>query len=181
MILCLIGAFQWFTGKEATCQCKRHWRHKFDPWVRKLPWRRKWQPTPVFVPGESHEQRSLAGYVHGVIKSQTQLSTHTLTWHVSYNIRDLQYVQFSSFFVCANLLYTLLLHYCILQINCKIAFCIIPYYYAKQLSIFYWYLNNDKILKIYSCSYCFHYSSFICAGQYSCHFSSVLVFLYHFM
>ena len=34
----------------------------FDPWVRKIPWRRKWQPTPVFLPGESHGQRSLAGY-----------------------------------------------------------------------------------------------------------------------
>ena len=37
-------------------------RHRFDPWVRKTPWRRKWQPTPVFLPGESHGQRSLAGY-----------------------------------------------------------------------------------------------------------------------
>ena len=34
----------------------------FDPWVRKIPWRRKWQSTPVFLPGESHGQRSLAGY-----------------------------------------------------------------------------------------------------------------------
>ena len=33
-----------------------------DPWVRKIPWRRKWQPTPVFLPGESHGQRSLVGY-----------------------------------------------------------------------------------------------------------------------
>ena len=33
-----------------------------DPWVGKIPWRRTWQPTPVFLPGESHEQRSLAGY-----------------------------------------------------------------------------------------------------------------------
>ena len=32
------------------------------PWVRKIPWRRAWQPTPVFLPGESHGQRSLAGY-----------------------------------------------------------------------------------------------------------------------
>jgi len=32
----------------------------FDPWVRKIPWRRAWQPTPVFLPGESHGQRSLA-------------------------------------------------------------------------------------------------------------------------
>ena len=34
----------------------------FDPWVRKIPWRRKWQPTSVFLPGESHGQRSLVGY-----------------------------------------------------------------------------------------------------------------------
>ena len=37
-------------------------RCRFDPWVRKIPWRRKWQPTPVFLPEESHGQRSLAGY-----------------------------------------------------------------------------------------------------------------------
>ena len=37
-------------------------RHRFDPWVRRIPWRRAWQPTPVSLPGESHGQRSLAGY-----------------------------------------------------------------------------------------------------------------------
>jgi len=37
-------------------------RCRFDPWVRKIPWRRAWQPTPVFLPGKSHEQRSLVGY-----------------------------------------------------------------------------------------------------------------------
>ena len=50
------------SGKEPTCQCRRHKRHRFDPWVRKIPWKRKWQPTPVFLPGKSHGQRSLAGY-----------------------------------------------------------------------------------------------------------------------
>ena len=40
-------------------QCRRP---RFDPWVRKVPWRREWQPTPVFWPGKSHEQRSLTGY-----------------------------------------------------------------------------------------------------------------------
>ena len=49
-------------GKESACQCGRHRRHGFDPWVGKIPWRRKWQPTPVFLPGQSHEQRSLVGY-----------------------------------------------------------------------------------------------------------------------
>ena len=50
------------SGKEPTCQCRRHKRHGFDSWVRKIPWRRAWQPTPVFLPGESHGHRSLVGY-----------------------------------------------------------------------------------------------------------------------
>ena len=53
----------WCTGKEPACQCRRHKRLGFDPWVRKIPWRRKWQPTPVFLPGKSHGQRSLEGYI----------------------------------------------------------------------------------------------------------------------
>ena len=53
---------RWCSGKEPTCQCRRHKRRGFDPWVRKIPWRRKWQPAPVFLPGEPHGQRSLVGY-----------------------------------------------------------------------------------------------------------------------
>jgi len=49
-------------GKEPICQCRRHNRHRFDPWVRKIPWRRAWQPTPIFLPGESFGQRNLVGY-----------------------------------------------------------------------------------------------------------------------
>ena len=50
------------TGKEPACQCRTHKKPGFDPWVRRIPWRRKWQPTPVFLPGESHGQRSLVIY-----------------------------------------------------------------------------------------------------------------------
>lgn len=51
------------SGKEpAYRQCRRLKRGGFDPWVGKIPQRRKWQPTPVFLPAESHEQRSLEGY-----------------------------------------------------------------------------------------------------------------------
>ena len=50
---------RWLSGKEPACPYRRH---GFDPWVGKTPWRRAWQPTPVFSPGESHGQRSLAGY-----------------------------------------------------------------------------------------------------------------------
>ena len=48
-------------GKESACQCRRHKRPGFDPWVGKIPWRGAWQPTPLFLPGESHGQRSLVG------------------------------------------------------------------------------------------------------------------------
>ena len=48
----------WLRGKESACQCRRL---GFDPCMGTIPWRRKWQPTPVFWPGESPGQRSLVG------------------------------------------------------------------------------------------------------------------------
>ena len=50
---------RWLSGKESACQSRRH---GFDPWVEKIPWRRKWHPTPVFLPGKSHRQRNLVRY-----------------------------------------------------------------------------------------------------------------------
>ena len=49
----------WLSSKEFCHPCRRL---GFTPWVRKIPWRRKWQPTPVFLPGKSYGQRSLGGY-----------------------------------------------------------------------------------------------------------------------
>ena len=49
-------------GKESSCQCRRHKRCGFDPWVRKIPWSRKWQPIPVFLPGKFHIHRGLGNY-----------------------------------------------------------------------------------------------------------------------
>ena len=46
-------------GKESACKCQRP---GISPWVGKIPWRRAWQHTPVFLPGEPHGQRSLARY-----------------------------------------------------------------------------------------------------------------------
>ena len=61
---------QWLSCKESTFQCGRH---RFDPWVGKMPWRREWQPTPVFLPRKFREQRSLAGpQSMGVAKSWTR-------------------------------------------------------------------------------------------------------------
>ena len=53
---------QWLRGKEPACNCRRHGKWRLDPWVGKIPGRRKWHPIPVFLPGESHGQSSLAGY-----------------------------------------------------------------------------------------------------------------------
>ena len=66
------GALCGTSGKEPACQLRRCRRRGFNSWVGKLPWRRAWQPTPVFLPGESHGQRSLVT-VHWVSENRTQL------------------------------------------------------------------------------------------------------------
>ena len=76
--------------KEHTRQSRRCKRHGFNPWVRKIRWRRKWEPTPVFLTGESHK-KSLAGTVHRLTKTWTWLSahvhahtdTHTHSWRLT--------------------------------------------------------------------------------------------------
>ena len=61
--VCCIGDFSsGASGKESACQCRMCGEVGFDLWVWKIPWRRKWQPTPVFLPGKSQGQRSLEGY-----------------------------------------------------------------------------------------------------------------------
>ena len=57
--------------KWTACQCRKR---RFDPSIKKIPWSRKWQPTPVFLPQKSHGQRSLGGYGPWGLKSQTILS-----------------------------------------------------------------------------------------------------------
>ena len=54
------GLFKWCSVKESTSECRRYKRHRFDLWIGKIPWRRKRQPSPVFLPGKSHGQESLA-------------------------------------------------------------------------------------------------------------------------
>ena len=62
------------------------WRSRFDPWVGKIPWRRDWQPTPVFLPGKSHGQRNLAGYSpRGRKESDTTERPTLSTFHTLYN------------------------------------------------------------------------------------------------
>ena len=74
------------SGKESSCQWRRHKRREFDPWVGKILWRRNWQPTPKFLPGESHGQRNLAGYSPWCCKeldTTEQLNTLTRFFDIS--------------------------------------------------------------------------------------------------
>ena len=65
-------------SKEPACQCRRHKRHWFNPWVRKIPWRRAWQPIPTFLPGESQGREAWWATVHGVAKNwMTEVAQHT--------------------------------------------------------------------------------------------------------
>ena len=66
------------SGKEPCYQCWRRKRGGFDPWVGKVPWRRACQPTPVFLPEESHRQSSLEGSVPGAAQSRTRLKQRSL-------------------------------------------------------------------------------------------------------
>ena len=76
----IIGLPRWTSGEESTCQCMRCKRLRLDLWVGKIPWRRKWQPTPLFLSGKSGGQRSLAGYSpwgHRELGMTEHTHTHT--------------------------------------------------------------------------------------------------------
>ena len=92
---------------KISLQCWRHRRQGFNPWVRKIPWRRVRQHTPIFLPGGSHRQRSLAGYSPQDCKepdTTERLSTYIQypspkNQHEIHEFRNLQ----PAFFLCASL------------------------------------------------------------------------------
>ena len=104
------------SGKESACQCRKLERGAFDPWDGKIPWRSKWQPAPVFLPGKSHGQRSLAGYSPWDCKELDRIQcacarahTHTQTFNIyqvlisrlySFYNNNLKVSRFSLFPIC---------------------------------------------------------------------------------
>ena len=93
----LSGLPRWLSGKESACQYRRLKRHRFNPWVRKIPWRRKWQSTPAFLPGKSRGQWSLAVYSpwshkrvkHSLAAKQQQQQIYTFSGqHITKEIHD---------------------------------------------------------------------------------------------
>ena len=86
------------SGKESACQCRRLQRCRSDPWVKKIPWRRAQQPTPVFFLGESNGQRSLMGYgPQGHKESDmTKATQHSTIQHNCPHLQNIYNSAFSS-------------------------------------------------------------------------------------
>ena len=84
----MILSFNLFSTSRKFCNRQIHnysWRFKyssFQPWVRKMPWRRAWQPTPVFLPKEALDRGAWWATVHRIAKSWTQLKRHTMHAHM---------------------------------------------------------------------------------------------------
>ena len=87
---CIVGFPGGASGKGSACRCKRCKRHRLNPWVGKIPWRRGWQPTAVFLPGKPHGQEEPGGlqsmglqrvqnyWAHKVVTTQQELFMHHL-------------------------------------------------------------------------------------------------------
>ena len=90
------------TRKRLLCPlCKRHKRCELDPWVRKIPWRRKWQLIPVLLPGESHGQRNPMGYSpqgHKDLDKTKQLNVNTIIYIYIWTIPSELLLCFKKFF-----------------------------------------------------------------------------------
>ena len=83
-----MGLLRWCSGKESACQCRKLKSSRFDPWVRKIPWSMKWQPTAVFMPEKLNGQRNLADlspWVYKELDVIERLSTHNMLTIVSHH------------------------------------------------------------------------------------------------
>ena len=75
---------RWLRGKKPLCQCRRYKSHRFNPRIGKIPWRRAWQHTPVFLPGESHGQGSPVGCSPGGRRELASCgSSASLKWNIN--------------------------------------------------------------------------------------------------
>ena len=79
----LFGLPRWFSGQDSACQCRWCGRRRFDPWVRKIPWRRKGNPIQYSCQENSVDRGAWQATVHGDTESDT-LSTHTQTHTTEY-------------------------------------------------------------------------------------------------
>ena len=113
----------------------------FNPWVRKIPWRRKLQPTPVFLPGESHGQRSLAGYSRWGHK-ESDMTEHSTRYIILGTSKFEKYKTFKLFIGLSHM-WKKSLQYC-LQVAC---FCTYMFKHTNMyILLLYFHLHLERIL-----------------------------------
>ena len=99
--------------------CLQLRRPRFNPWVRKIPWRREWQPTSVFLPGEFHQQRSLVGYIGSQRVRHNWAAFTSDYWEVLTNIWFVKILSTRGFLLFKKLLRKILLYSICLFLNLK--------------------------------------------------------------
>ena len=92
------GLPRWLSNKGPACPCWRHTRHVYHPWVRKIHCRRKRHPTPVFLPGKSHGQRSMVGYSPWDCRVEHDVATEHTHTHTHWCVYTPLSIPISSFF-----------------------------------------------------------------------------------
>ena len=137
-----IGIWIWIgNGIESACQCRRGKRHGFNPWVDKIPWRRKWQPAPVFLPEESHGERGLVGYSPwrqtwlSIAQHQACLQIHDSPAPTSAEVKSLYIYAYVSLYLC---LYSLCLCHLYLSPHPHSSPCRYPHPYLSCWLLFIW-------------------------------------------
>ena len=85
-----IGIPRWHSGKESTCWCRRRRTCGFDPWVKKISYSRKWQPTPVFLPRKFHGERRLVINCGKFFKRWEYQTTWPASWEICMQVRKQQ-------------------------------------------------------------------------------------------
>ena len=91
----ILDESRWLRARESECQWRRCRRCGFVPWVGKMPWSRKWQPTPVFLPGKLHGERTLAGHSpwgHQESDATEHARIHSVWTHLDNTNSSLQWV-----------------------------------------------------------------------------------------
>ena len=175
--------------KNPACQCRRHKRHGFDPWVGKIPWRRAWQPISILLPGEAHGQRSLAGYSQ---QGRKESDTTEVTYHahmemlINLIVIILQYLcALNHHVVCLKLTYVICQLYLNKADNKEIKLCIPATLFLTHQALRAGSIRWSKTLKMDLSAIgtsvllvnCFSHKGFlvshvVCQGIYKCKFIS---------
>ena len=171
-----VGLPRGSSGRAPACQCRRRKRWGFNPWVKKIPWSRAGQPTPVFLPGEFHGQRRLAGYSPW---SHKESDTPEATQHALRDLRTGKTQKTLMNAILAGINQTmntkdLFFYFCIWSLPdyyrtvTVIYFIIMQYNYPHCISTEFWNWRDPLILEEKFCSEIFTYFKLLRSPIFPC-------------